>query len=87
MEKFQINDKVTWIEELAIVPHPEGKLGSDGNVLPVFRNTQKFGRVIDKSSRNIYVVRPEFAEAYKDKRCGERYYDIKVEESNLSKVD
>lgn len=87
MEKFQVNDNVTWIEEMATVPHPEGKLGIDGNVLSVFRNTQMFGRIIDKGIKNLYIVRPEFAEAYKDKRCGERYYDIKIEESNLSKTN
>jgi hypothetical protein len=87
MDKFQINDKVTWIEELAIVPHPEGKVDLYGNVLPVFRDMQKFGRVIANSSKNFYVIRPEFAEAYKDKICGERYYDIKIEENNLSKVN
>lgn len=87
MEKFQINDKVMWTEEMATVPHPDGKIGIDGNVLSVFRTVQRFGRIIDMGIKNLYTVRPDFAESYKNKICGERYYDVNIEENNLSKVN
>jgi hypothetical protein len=56
MEKFQINDKVTWIEELAIVPHPEGKLGSDGNVLPVFSEITPVAYALGASASVMAVL-------------------------------
>jgi hypothetical protein len=86
MESFENGSKVTWIKEMETVPHPEGKIGLDGNVLSVFRDTALFGRIIDKGINNKYWIRPEFAEAYKDKACGERYYDVLIEGSKISLV-
>lgn len=78
MAKFEIGSKVSWIKKMAAVPHPEGKLGFDGNVLPVFRDQRITGRVISTGINNTYWVRPESAEPYKNKICGERYYDVRI---------
>ena len=70
---------------MTCVPHPEGKTDRNGNVLPVFRDKQFNGRVINANA-NGYSVRPDWAEQYKDAMCGERYYDRTIQEKDLSLV-
>lgn len=86
MANFQEGNKVTWIKKMTAVPHPEGKIGLDGRVLSVFRDTLINGRVISEGINNTYWVRPESAESYKDKICGERYYDVRIHEDELTLV-
>jgi len=57
MSNFETGQKVTWIKEMAIVPHPEGKTDRKGNVLPVFRDKEMTGTVIGPCSKG-YLIRP-----------------------------
>jgi hypothetical protein len=60
MENFEKGDKVSWIEPLMCVPHPEGKTDRHGEVLPVFRDTKCSGIIVSGSSgRKAIVVRPD----------------------------
>lgn len=86
MTNFKNGDRVKWVKKMACVPHPEGKTDQHGNVLPVFRDTEILGRVIDKATNNKWTVRPESAESCKDKICGERYYDVRVAEVDLTLI-
>ena len=83
MANFKIGDQVSWVKKMAIVPHPEGKTDREGNVLPVFRDAVIKGRIIDSGGSGKWFVRPEAAEAHKDRICGERYYDIKISEQDI----
>jgi hypothetical protein len=88
MKNFKIGDQVSWIKKMAGVPHPEGLTDRDGNVLPVFRDTKILGRVVQAGAlsglNKTWFVRPVAAESHADKICGERYYDVNVNELNLS---
>ena len=86
MKKFKKDDKVKWISKMTIVPHPEGKTDRKGEVLPVFRDKECYGRIISETSRGRWTVRPDWAEEYKDKMCGERYYDKMIKESELTLI-
>jgi translation initiation factor IF-1 len=83
MANFKVGDQVSWIKKMACVPHPEGKTDRDGNILPVFRDTVIKGRIISWGGSGEWFVRPEDAEAHKDRICGERYYDIKIAEEDI----
>ena len=83
MANFKVGDQVSWVKKMACVPHPEGKTDKDGNILPVFRDTVINGRIISWGGFGTWFVRPESAEAHKDKICGERYYDIKISEKDI----
>lgn len=87
MANFKTGDRVKWIKKMAIVPHPEGKTDRKGNVLPVFRDTSISGRIISNGSGDAWFVRPEAAEAHKNKICGERYYDVHINASDLTLID
>lgn len=83
MANFKIGDQVKWVKKMAIVPHPEGKTDREGNILPVFRDIVMSGRIVEWGGEDAWYVRPKFAEAHKDKICGERYYDTKISEQDI----
>ncbi len=83
MKNFKTGDQISWVKKMACVPHPDGKTDWCGNVLPVLRDIIIHGRIISKGSDNTWYVRPKFAENLKSKICGERYYDIRIEEKDI----
>ena len=83
MSNFETGQKVTWIKEMAIVPHPEGKTDRKGNVLPVFRDKEMTGTVIGPCSKG-YIIRP--AGDRKLPHGMERYYDITVATEKLKAI-
>lgn len=87
MANFKTNDQVSWVKKMDCVPHPEGKTDYNGNVLPVFRDTQIFGRIISKGQGDRWWVRPQMAEAHKDRICGERYFDVHIDAPDLTLID
>lgn len=87
MANFKTGDRVNWIKKMMCVPHPEGKTDREGNILPVFRDTVINGRIIESGGTNSWFVRPESAEAHKDKICGERYYDVHIAAPELTLID
>ena len=84
MSNFKVGDRVNWVKKMACVPHPEGKTDKKGNVLSVFRDTLMEGRIIRWSGADTLVIRPNGADAHKDRICGERYYDFKIKEENIT---
>ena len=83
-KQFEEGTKVKYLKRMAIVPHPEGKTDRHGEVLPVFRDAWLDGIILGFSSHNKhYWVRPAGWESYKDKICGERYYDIQVAKEDI----
>lgn len=87
MVNFKTNDRVKWIKKMACVPHPDGKTDSEGNIFPVFRDTTISGRIISNGVDGGWVVRPDSAESYKDKICGERYYDVYISGTELTLIN
>lgn len=87
MANFKTGDRVKWIKKMACVPHPEGKTDYEGNVLPVFRDISVSGRIISSGNMGGWFVRPESAEAHKDRICGERYYDVHIPAPDLTLID
>ena len=83
MTKLKIGDKVKWIKEMAIVPHPEGKTDRRGNVLSVLRDLEITGTLVDKGPGKTWQVRPSYGEANKNEICGERYFDIQLSEDDI----
>lgn len=83
MANFKTGDRVKWVKKMACVPHPEGKTDREGNVLPVFRDTEISGRIIGRGGNGKWCVRPEYAEAHKDRICGETYYDVYIPEEDI----
>jgi hypothetical protein len=68
------------------VPHPEGKTDRKGEVLPVFRNTERTGVVINgpNGSRREAYIRPD---GYKTlPKNMPSYYDKMVLLENLTKI-
>ena len=53
MANFENGEKVSWVEEMVCVPHPDGKTDRKGNVLPVFRDKTTTGTVIN----SLYDIR------------------------------
>ena len=47
MAEFNRGDKVTWIAEMQCVPHPDGKTDRKGEPLPVFRDKQMTGTIVN----------------------------------------
>ena len=86
MENLVKGDKVKWIEPMMCVPHPEGKTDRKGEVLPVFRNAERTGVVINgpnRSRREAYI-RPD---GYKTlPKNMPSYYDKMVVLENLTKI-
>jgi hypothetical protein len=86
MEKIKVGDRVKWLEEKVVVPHPEGKLGWEIDVLPVLRDKELTGVVTGlNGKKNTYQVRidsiynrlpPEIPSSY----------DQKIEPSRLTKI-
>ena len=58
MANFENGEKVSWVEEMVCVPHPDGKTDRKGNVLPVFRDKTTTGTVINSLYDNKYTVMP-----------------------------
>jgi len=84
MANFSNGDKVSWVEPMTIVPHPEGKTDRNGEVLPVFRDKTFTGTVISKVGNNKIQVRPD---GYKTLPKGiPSYYDRGVLETELTKI-
>ncbi len=83
MADFNTGDKVTWTAEMVCVPHPEGKTDRNGEVLPVFRDKQMTGTIINSCYDNRYTVRPDGTTTPKGM---DSYYDKMVKGSKLSKI-
>ena len=82
MANFKSGEKVKWIEEMVCVPHPEGKTDRKGNVLPVFRDKEVTGTIVNSCWDNKYTVRPDGTNT---PRGMESYYDKMVIGSKLQK--
>ncbi len=83
MANFKSGEKVKWVEEMVCVPHPEGKTDRKGNVLPVFRDKEITGTVVNSGWDNKYTVRPDGTTT---PRGMESYYDKMVKGSKLQKI-
>jgi hypothetical protein len=84
MENFKTGDKVKWIEPMMCVPHPEGKTDRKGEVLPVFRDTERTGIVMRGGSyHQDAVVRPNGMTLPKGIPA---YYDKSIKLENLNKI-
>ena len=83
MSNFKAGDSVSWIKKMACVPHPEGKTDSHGNVLSVFRDTLINGKIISRGGNNTWFVRPDSSYDFNHEFCGERYFDIRINESEI----
>ena len=83
MVKFENGQKVKWTQEMTCVHHPEGKTDRNGNVLPVFRDKERTGVIINACYDNRYTVRPDGTNT---PRGMESYYDKMVPGSKLEKI-
>ena len=85
--QLKIGDKVTRIKPMSSILDPEGSTDYNGDILPVLRDKIENGRLIDLNYRG-YTVRPDWAEDYKDKACGENYYDrvVDINDKTLKKI-
>jgi hypothetical protein len=83
MANFENGDKVKWIEEMTCVPHPDGKTDRNGNILPVFRDKERTGVIINSCYDNKYTVRPDGMNPPKGM---DSYYDRMVQGSKLEKA-
>jgi len=83
MAEFNTGDKVTWIAEMQCVPHPEGKTDRKGEVLPVFRDKQMTGTIVNSCYDDRYTVRPAGRHTPKGM---DSYYDRMVPGKKLSKI-
>ncbi len=83
MINFKSGEKVKWVEEMVCVPHPEGKTDRKGNVLPVFRDKEITGIIVNSCYDNRYTVRPDGTTT---PRGMESYYDKTVIGSKLQKI-
>ena len=77
MVNLEIGDKVSWIEPMMVVPHPEGKTDSDGVVLPVLRDTKRTGG-------QFAVVRPIDGSTPPTRMPN--YYDKSIKSDKLTKL-
>ena len=77
-------DKVKWIKKMAIVPHPEGKTCREGKVLPVFRDKEYTGTVIQNSNNRRIQVRPDGLRVLPTGI--DSYYDVNVPFDELTKI-
>ena len=85
MAKFSKGDKVTWVQPMTIVPHPEGKTDRNGEVLPVFRDKTFTGTIISGVGINKFQVRPDGLNA--TPKGIDSYYDKNILESELTKIE
>lgn len=85
MAKFSKGDKVTWVQPMTIVPHPEGKTDRNGEVLPVFRDKTFTGTIISGVGSNKFQVRPDGLNA--TPKGIPSYYDKSILESELTKIE
>jgi hypothetical protein len=83
MADLQKGDKVTWVAEMQCVPHPEGKTDRKGEVLPVFRDKDMTGTIVNSHYDNKFTVRPD---GYTTPRGMDSYYDKMVSGKKLSKI-
>jgi len=84
MVNLETGDKVSWIEPMMAVPHPEGKTDRKGVVLPVFRDTKRTGIIVSGVGRKVIVVRPD---DYKTLPTGmPTYYDKSIKRDKLTKI-
>ena len=84
MVSIKEGDKVKWIKKMAIVPHPEGKTCRQGKVLPVFRDKEYTGTVMQNSSNRRIQVRPD---GYKVLPKGiPSYYDVNIPFEEPTKI-
>ena len=83
MKDFESGQKVKWVQPMTCVPHPEGKKDRNGKVLPVFRDTEFTGIIINACYDNRYTVRPDNTTT---PRGMESYYDKMVSGSKLEKI-
>ena len=82
MVNLEIGDKVSWIDPMMVVPHPEGKTDRDGVVLPVLRATERTGIIVDDGQ--IAVVRPINGSTPPTRMPN--YYDKSIERNKLTKL-
>jgi hypothetical protein len=86
MVDIKKGDRVKWITKMMAVPHPEGKTDRKGVVLPVFRDTERTGEVINANGASgTYKVRPD------NLKCAppigmDTYYDLTIKISDLAKI-
>jgi hypothetical protein len=86
MADIKKGDKVKWITKMMTVPHPEGKTDRKGVVLPVFRDTERTGEVMDANGSNgAYKVRPDNLKCPTPKGM-DTYYDLSIKISELTKI-
>jgi len=83
MTKFENGEKVSWVEEMVCVPHPDGKTDRKGNVLPVFRDKKVTGTIVNSLYDNKYTVRPDDTNTPKGM---DSYYDKTVNGNKISKL-
>lgn len=84
MENLVTGDKVKWIEPMMCVPHPEGKTDRNGEVLPVFRNTERTGIVMRGTGYSKEAtIRPDGMTLPKGMPS---YYDKSINLENLTKI-
>ena len=83
MAKFENGEKVTWVEEMVCVPHPDGKTDRNGNILPVFRDKTVTGTIVNSLYDNKYTVRPNGTNTPKGM---DSYYDKTVNGSKITKL-
>ena len=78
MAEIKNGDKVKWTHNMMSVPHPEGKTDRKGEILPVFRNTERTGTVISSSGQHrTFQVRPDDRKTVP--KGMDSYYDLQVE--------
>jgi hypothetical protein len=82
-KEFKTGDKVKWIEPMSCVPHPEGKTDRNGNILPVFRDKEMTGVIVNSCYDNKYTVRPDGSNTPKGM---ESYYDKMIRSKDLELV-
>ena len=84
MVSIKEGDKVKWIKKMAIVPHPEGKTCREGKVLPVFRDKECTGTVMQNSGDRRIQVRPDGLTVLP--KGIPSYYDVNVPFDELTKI-
>ena len=83
MAEIKNGDKVQWGHHMMAVPHPEGKTDRKGEILPVFRNTERTGIVISSGGqRRTFQVRPDDRKTVP--KGMDSYYDLQVEHTLLT---
>tara|TARA_R100001377_G_scaffold41042_1_gene23042 strand:- start:239 stop:496 length:258 start_codon:yes stop_codon:yes gene_type:complete len=85
MVEIKVGDKVKWVHHMFCVPHPEGKVCREGKILPVFRNTERTGKVVSYSGQHrMAQVRPD--DRTNTPKSMASYYDEQVDSKELTKI-